>query len=273
MTPVPRPLGSPEIIAHRGSSDLLAEHTLAAYQRAITDGADGLECDVRLTADGVLVCVHDRRIDRTSDGSGLVSTKTYAELYERDYGSWKDPWLEDLDEEGPSPDASVRKLLRLEQLLELVLETPRPINLAIETKHPVRYGGLVEERVADLVRHFGFHRPVEAGPRVRLMSFSEGALRRMHQLVPTVQTVLLMERVPIRARGGLLPGGARIAGPGIHLLREDPTLVAKMHSVGTSVHVWTVNEPPDIDLCLELGVEGIITNRPAAVLDRIGRGG
>lgn len=56
------------MIAHRGSSEDVPEHTLAAYRKAIEDGADGVECDVRLTADGVLVCVHDRRVDRTSNG-------------------------------------------------------------------------------------------------------------------------------------------------------------------------------------------------------------
>ena len=63
-----------EVVAHRGSSADVPEHTLAAYEQAVADGADALECDVRLTADGHLVCVHDRRIDRTSDGRGIVST-------------------------------------------------------------------------------------------------------------------------------------------------------------------------------------------------------
>ncbi len=70
----------PIIIAHRGASDELAEHTLAAYERAIAAGADALECDVRLTADLMLVCVHDRRIDRTSDGRGVVANHTLEQL-------------------------------------------------------------------------------------------------------------------------------------------------------------------------------------------------
>ncbi|NKB92759.1 MAG: hypothetical protein GKR85_10920, partial [Candidatus Nanopelagicales bacterium] len=75
----------PEVVAHRGSSQLEPEHTLAAYLRAIDDGADALECDVRLTSDGTLVCVHDRRIDRTSHGSGSVSGRDIDELSEHDY--------------------------------------------------------------------------------------------------------------------------------------------------------------------------------------------
>src|SRR4051794_21685949 len=69
-----RALTSIQVVAHRGSSDDAPEHTLSAYNRAIEDGADALECDVRLTRDGHLVCVHDRRIDRTSNGRGIVST-------------------------------------------------------------------------------------------------------------------------------------------------------------------------------------------------------
>src|SRR3954466_5085869 len=78
----------PQVVAHRGSSADEAEHTLAAYRRAIDDGADALECDVRLTRDGVLVCVHDRRVDRTSSGRGVVSTLELADLAELDFGSW-----------------------------------------------------------------------------------------------------------------------------------------------------------------------------------------
>ena len=64
------------VVAHRGSSADAPEHTLAAYQQAVDDGADALECDVRLTADGHLVCVHDRRIDRTSDGRGVSVSRS-----------------------------------------------------------------------------------------------------------------------------------------------------------------------------------------------------
>ena len=77
---------TPLVIAHRGSSSAEPEHTLAAYMRAIDEGADGLECDVRLTADSHLVCVHDRRMNRTSNGRGIVSTLELAELEGLDWG-------------------------------------------------------------------------------------------------------------------------------------------------------------------------------------------
>ena len=81
----PRPL----VVAHRGASSDAPEHTLAAYVRAIEDGADGLEADVRLTADGHLVFVHDRKVDRTSNGSGVLSTLELADLESLDFGAWK----------------------------------------------------------------------------------------------------------------------------------------------------------------------------------------
>lgn len=254
------------VIAHRGSSDMLAEHTLAAYRKAIDEGADAVECDTRLTADGVLVCVHDRRIDRTSDGRGVVSAKTYAELNQRDFSSWKAS--EDLDED---QELRAGGLLTLEALIKLVTQASRPVDLSIETKHPVRYGGLVEDKVVDLLRRYELVQPRSNASRVRLMSFSEIALRRLREQAPSVQTVLLMDRVPVRARSGWLPSGARIAGPGIHIIRAHPNYVSRVHSAGAAVHVWTVDDPSDIDLCIELGVDGIITNRPAAVLRRLGR--
>ena len=105
--------------------------------RAIEEGADALECDVRLTADSHLVCVHDRRVNRTSNGRGIVSTLELAELEGLDWGSWKHDHPGDLE----LPDRDRNRLLTLRNLLTTVLETERPIGLAIETKHPTRMPG------------------------------------------------------------------------------------------------------------------------------------
>src|SRR3954466_7422338 len=75
------PEGRPvQVVAHRGASEDVPEHTLAAYRKAIEDGAEALECDIRLTADGELVCVHDWRVNRTSNGRGAVSSLELADL-------------------------------------------------------------------------------------------------------------------------------------------------------------------------------------------------
>src|SRR5690242_8307906 len=111
--------GRPQVVAHRGSSHLQPEHTLAAYVAALDEGAEGLECDVRMTADGHLVCVHDRRVDRTANGHGLVSTMELAQLDELDFAAWKRPWG-DLDDEAPEVTDDARRVLSLRRLLETV---------------------------------------------------------------------------------------------------------------------------------------------------------
>ena len=103
------------------------------------------------------------------------------------------------------------------------------------------------------------------------MSFSQISLRRLRDLAPDLSTVFLMERVPIRFREGSLPPNVRIAGPSIEIVRAHPQYVARAHSRGKQVHVWTVDRHDDIELCLELGVDAIITNRPGRVLRALGR--
>jgi len=255
-----------QVVAHRGSSDDAPEHTLSAYKVAIADGADALECDVRLTRDGHLVCVHDRRINRTSNGRGVLSTLELAELEGLDWGSWRDTWEDFEDPE--QPDRDRQRILTLRRLLQVVADADRPVQLAIETKHPTRYAGLVETRLVHLLDEFGW-----AGVRspVRVMSFSQVSLRRMRDLAPDLATVLLMERVPLRFRDGSLPPYVPLAGPSIEIVRAHPRYVERVHSRGHRVHVWTVDDQADIDLCLELGVDAIITNRPRAVLTAVGR--
>ena len=249
-----QPATVPLVIAHRGSSKEHPEHTLAAYERAIREGADLLECDVRLTADGHLVCVHDRRIDRTSDGRGVVSAQTLDQLRLRDFGA----------------GTGTATVLRLDDLIELALAADRPVGLAIETKHPTRYAGLVEQRVVETVRRFGLLRSrFDPESRVHLMSFAELALRRWREMAPGVPSVFLMERVPLRCRKGWLPFSADVAGPSIEIVRAHPHFVQRVHAAGGRVFVWTVDEPEDVDYCRSLGVDAIITNRPASARARL----
>ncbi|MDQ1599077.1 MAG: glycerophosphoryl diester phosphodiesterase [Actinomycetota bacterium] len=255
-----------QVVAHRGSSDDAPEHTLHAYKRALLEGADALECDVRLTKDGHLVCVHDRRIDRTSNGRGILSTLELAELNELDWGSWRDTWEDFEDPEMPDRDKS--QILTLRRLLEAVAQVDRRVEVAIETKHPTRYAGLVERRLVALLDEFGW-----AGARspVRVMSFSQLSLRRLRYLAPDLRSVMLFERVPLRFRDGSLPEGVAVAGPSIEIVRSHPRYVERAHRHGHPVHVWTVDAAEDIALCRDLGVEAIITNRPGRVLRALGR--
>lgn len=261
---------SPRVIAHRGASASAPEHTLLAYERALAEGADGLECDVRLTADGHLVCVHDRSVDRTSDGSGLVSILELSDLSELDFAVRVDAAA------GSPPALPVDRaragILTLDRLLGLVLESGRRVELAIETKHPTRYAGLVEQRVVELLDRYGLAHPrLGSSTPVRVMSFSSLSLRRVRRLAPSLTTVLLADRLPLRFRDGTLPAGVNIFGPGMAVVREYPSIVRRMHESGKEVHVWTVNAEADIDLCAALDVDVMITDRPAAVLQRLGR--
>jgi glycerophosphoryl diester phosphodiesterase len=266
-----------QVVAHRGASEEAPEHTLAAYKKAIEDGADALECDVRLTADGHLVCVHDRRVNRTSNGRGAVSALELADLAALDFGSrrTREFWRtrdEEPDWEFRPEDREDTSVLTLERLLELVGDAGRRVELAIETKHPTRWAGQVEERLMLLLKRFGLDSPASAEESpVRVMSFSARSLHRVRAASPTLPAVYLMQFVSPRLRDGRLPAGVGIAGPSIRIVRNHPAYIQRLKQVGHQVHVWTVNEPEDVDLCLDLGVDAIITNRPAAVLRRLGR--
>lgn len=256
------------MVAHRGASAAVAEHTLTAYTQALEDGAEALECDVRLTSDGHLVCVHDRRINRTSNGQGALSTLPLKELEALDWASWK------LAGESDTPhadvDVSSRSILTLERLLDAVSDWARPVELAIETKHPTRYAGLVEQRLIQLLDRYGWARPKRgAGSPARVMSFSWLSLRRCLEMAPALEMVYLMDRVPLRLRDGSLPLGVGVAGPSIEIIRAHPEYVDKVHASGRQVHVWTVNDPRDIALCAALGVDAVITDRPRDALEQL----
>ena len=287
----PQPIAAPArplVVAHRGASFDVAEHTLAAYVAAIESGADALECDVRLTRDGHLVCVHDRTVERTSDGHGAVSEYDLSRLQQLNFASWHDrlptsaddlvgadPYLAGVSPDRVEPEGHV---LKLESLLQLVRDTEREVRLLIETKHPTRYGGLVETELVRMLARFGWSG--SAGPlasrrhradddaRVTVMSFAATAVRRVRLLAPDLPIVLLLERMLPGLT--LLPPNVGIAGPGLHLVRAEPQLVEKFHARGKRVYVWTVDEPDDVRFVLDLGVDAIITNRPAEVIATLG---
>jgi glycerophosphoryl diester phosphodiesterase len=167
---------------------------------------------------------------------------------------------------GVAPDRTAGGgVLTLERLLELVRDAPRPMQLLIETKHPTRYGGLVEQTLVGLLDRFGWTRPQPDGTSVvTVMSFAATALRRVRTLAPEVPAVLLFDWMRP------LPPGV-VAGPNVRVLRSDPAYVERAHRRGRRVFVWTVDSAADIRLVHDLGVDAIISNRPAAVLADLGR--
>jgi len=246
----PRPL----VVAHRGASYETGEHTLGAYLAALEAGADALECDVRLTRDGHLVLFHDRTLLRTAGVDKVVSEMTLAELREYDFGAWK--------RTGPRPEGRAWELdtiLTLRTFLETARDAGRRVELFIETKHPVRYGGRLEQELATMLQEFGWDR---AGSPVRVMSFQISAVRRMQRLTPALRQVMLVDQP--RHWRALRPLIAKdwIVGPGIQLLRQVPSLPAWARATGRELSVWTINNEDDLALCLERGASAITTDRP-----------
>ncbi|MFD4369087.1 glycerophosphodiester phosphodiesterase [Rhodococcus sp. NPDC058521] len=246
----------PLVVAHRGASAALPEHTLAAYELALEEGADGLECDVRLTRDGHLVCVHDRAIDRTSNGTGIVSELSLAELREFDYGT---------------PDAPA-EILTLGELITLALDwQSRPVKLFVETKHPVRFGSLVESKVLAELHRFGIASPPSADyARAVVMSFSAAAVWRIRRSAPLLPTVLLGESARYLGGSAATTVGATAVGPSVKTLREHPDTVDKAAAAGRATYCWTVDERADVDLCRELGVGWVATNHPGRTKNWLG---
>jgi glycerophosphoryl diester phosphodiesterase len=245
----------PLVFAHRGASAELPEHTIAAYRAAIDAGVDGVECDVRLTRDGHLVCFHDRRLDRTSTGTGPLSQFTLDELRQLDYGSWH-------------ASGEPAELLTFDDLLVECQKAGRPLRVLVETKHPNRFGGAVEYRLRLALHRHGLL-DGDSDVKVTMMSFSPLAVRRSRDLMPRIPTVLLLDMLPPGVRVRRLPFGTGIAGPGLELIRKRPTIVRRLQAGGQRVYVWTVNQPQDVEFVVSVGVDGIITDRPKDVLAQL----
>lgn len=258
----------PLVIAHRGASYDFAEHTYHAYVAAIAAGADALEADVRLTKDAQIVCMHDRTVSRTSDGDGAVADYKLEELRELDFSSWH-----------PRHPQSRAKVLPLRSLLELIRDAPRPVQLMLETKHPTRFGGLLEKALVELLDEFGWagkprhpygpDEECDLSNRVTIMSFNANAVRRVKLMAPDIPTVQLIDHFILHRPNGVLPRGVRIAGPALEVLRKRPSYVERAHAHGNRVFVWTVDKPEDVEFVRDLGVDAIITNRPAEVLKQL----
>ncbi len=280
------------MIAHRGASDRWAEHTRAAYLQALDDGADGLECDVRLTADRELVCWHDATVDRTSDGHGPVHEHTLAELRRLDVSSWKDPSVP------PGYGRAAEQLLAFTDLLDLARAAGRPVVLAVELKHPSPFGFDAEDAVLATLDAAGWDpgSGTIGQVSVTFMSFHPGSLQHLGSFVPSAHlmaltdeqdvAVAVAEHAPDLAGPLAVAGVERLvdearmmiddrqvggAGPSVAYLRAHQEKVRRWIRAGTLVRVWTVDDPADVALCREVGVPEVTTNRPADVLELLGR--
>ena len=251
------------VIAHRGGAELRPENTLEAFRHAASIGADVLELDVQRTADGTLVCMHDTTVDRTTNGRGRVESLTLSELKQLDAGH---RWSAD----GGRTHPFRGKGIRVPALEEVLAQFPKA-RMIIEMKHA---GPELAQPLCSLIRRFGT-------PQARLVaSMNPEAVIAFRRACPEIATamtsgeartfygihLLRLERIyspPVQAL--LIPD--RIGGETIPTRR----LIEAAQRRGLSVHVWTITGEERMRELLQIGVRGMITDRPDLLLRLLGR--
>lgn len=230
------------VLAHRGASAYAPENTLAAFRKAIEQGADWLEFDVQQTQDNQLVVFHDLRVERTTNGRGALRDLTLDQVRGLDAGSWFDPVF--ADERVPT----------LEEVVALAKQAG--IRIFPEVKDPRFYDG-IEERMAALLRASDY----EDGTIVQ--SFDPVSLEKLRQINPRLRLAALYSRDnPVR---GDPPARAEVIGPSWELIAHDRDLVRDAHAVGRQVVVWNLDGPEAVRQMIDARVDGIITARPDLV--------
>lgn len=233
------------VIAHRGHSSAAPENTLAAVAAAISAGAGAVEIDVQLTGDRVPVVIHDTELDRTTAATGPVPGTTAAALAGVDAGSWFAP--EFAGEPVPLL-VDVLDVLTVADDVDLLLEvkgawTPEDVRLVTD---PIAERGL--------------------GARVVAQSFSVATVAALASVAPWLRRGLLVTEVGEGTLDLCRELGVSACNPHGQALRDNPWLVAEAHAAGLTVAPWTLNEPEQWAAAQELGVDGIITDRPDELL-------
>jgi glycerophosphoryl diester phosphodiesterase len=216
------------IYAHRGASIDFTEGSKAAYLGALAQGADGFECDVRLTKDKQIICYHDSDTKRLSNIDLKIAKSSYEELKVK-----VDPY-------------------RLDELLELSISNKK--DLVIELKHPVPTGAMIEKLVHKLL----LSRKTEiknSGIQISLISFSY--LATLRNLKSGYQAGYLVKNSNL-----IKINPAPVIGLNINIVRQNPKVIADQHKKGKTVFVWTVNEASDLLLCVKEGVDMVVTDYP-----------
>ena len=215
-----------KIFAHRGYSQKHPEMTRVAYQAAIEAGADGFECDVRLTKDQKVICFHDANTKRITGNYELVSRLTAQELIKK-------------------ADA-----LTLEDLLVIAIDSKK--DLLIETKHPVASGGAIEKKTIDLINQY--RDEIErAGIEVVIISFSYLAVRRVRRSGITAAKVIRYGLAALISR-------SRVVAIKMATLKRYPFLIRVIKA--DRIYVWTVNSKEDLRWLKSREIFGVITDRP-----------
>lgn len=213
-----------KIYAHRGYSQKFPEGTKTAYLEAVKAGADGFECDVRLTKDKQIVCFHDRTLKRIAGTSDVISKLSLAELKTK------------ID------------ILTLEELLDIAIASKR--DLLIETKHPVRSRGEIESAVISLLN--SRRKEIESATiEIIVMSFSFLAVRRLRKMYPNVMKV-------IKYRFSLWLNSDSQIALNKELVIKNNSTIKKLKA--KRVFLWTVNEETELQAVKQLSDYNIITD-------------
>ena len=243
-----QPQKRPLVVAHRGSSAVAPENTLAAFQRAVDDHADAVELDIRLTSDGEVIVFHDSQLRRTTNGRGKVEQHTFADLRRLTAGAWFDRTF------------SSETIPTLDEVLELL---PRRIGVNIEIKSDLR-----SRRSSDIVRRCcSIIRKHRAESSVLVSSFHHAFILDVRRLLPSVATGLLfhpLKRVGRSAVATTVRAQAEYAIFGGATLRK--AVLRKAHAHGIKVGEFTVNTPRRFARSLRYGVDIIFTDDPAALM-------
>lgn len=223
----------PLCIAHRGGGGDGLENTLHAIEQSIQLGVDFVEIDIQLTADGHLVVMHDKRVDRTTSGKGRLTALTLAKLREFDAGNGQ-------------------RIPMFSEVLELVNGRT---GLMAEIITP----GIASKVVSE-VRKQGLRSPV------LFASFLHPELLAVREADPHAQTLALLEGVPVTGSQFATTAGAANVGLGFESVTES--FVRQLQGKKLAVFVYTLDDQEDIDYARAIGVDGIISNYPKKVLRR-----
>lgn len=239
-----RPAGKrPFVFGHRGARHAAPENTLRAFEKAVSEGADGVELDVRLDGSGSVIVLHDVTLERVTGKRDRrrAEALTTSELSHIDVGE---------GERVPT--------------LAAVLSFARPLDLRIniELKHDVSSRPALIQRVAELVREFP-----DAPERLILSCFHPFVVHGLVQALPHVPVAWLVHAKQRVLR--FAPGWKRLGAVGVHPehLLVTPARLARLHHAGAIVNVWTVNDLERARFLAELGVDAIISDTPGAVLE------
>ncbi|KZE70455.1 glycerophosphodiester phosphodiesterase [Paenibacillus elgii] len=230
----------PIVIGHRGAAGEAPENTLASFELALRQGADAIELDVHLSADGEVIVCHDHTVGRTTDGTGAIAELTVAELMRLDAGRWFDERF------------TGERLPLLEEVFQLV---PSEIMINVEVK--CSYTPRLAERLAELLAQYN------RLDSVVVSSFNHKVLKQLQEAIPNLRAGLLYvanfvsHRQMAAAAEGL---NVYSIHPQHHTI--DAGDAAEATGYGLRVYPWTVNEPQDLRRIIDAGVSGIITDFP-----------